>query len=117
MNHSVILVKTQYNWADEIDFDGFCLLRPAEYDYLIREIKAIEYPIEVSVGSNQFIDFESAEEVLCEFKPEVIMAEQAEFLKKFICPYNEFGFTPWSAFSGMAPAKWYDENPRAEEEK
>ncbi len=114
--YSMFLLKTTYNWADEIDFDGICVMRPAEYIYLVREIKAIEYPIEVGVGSNQYIDFESADEVLKKFKVEVITAEHAEFLKKFICSYGEFGFTPWGALSGMAPAKWYKDNPRAEEE-
>ena len=51
--YSMFLLKTGYDWADEMDVEGFCLLRPAEYEYLLREIKAIQYPIEWHVGTNQ----------------------------------------------------------------
>jgi len=114
--YSMFLVKTGYDWADEMDIEGFFMLRPAEYEYLLREIKAIEYPIEWHVGTNQYIDFLDAEEILRSFDVSVLNIEQAEFVKDKFLKYGEYGQTPLGAIQGNAPQEWYDENPYPEKE-
>jgi hypothetical protein len=116
--YSMFLLKTKYNWADEMDIIGFALMRPAEYDYLLREIRAIEYPIEVNVGSNQYIDFESAEEVLKKFDVSVLSLQQAESLRNMlhIHTLDEYGLTIFGSLQGNAPEEWYKENPYPEKE-
>ena len=116
--YSMFLVKTKYNWADEIDVEGFCLMRPAEYVYLLREIEAIEYPIEWMIGSNQGVEFESAEDILKKFKVSVLTPKSANDLRNIlqIHTLDEYGHTPFGSIQGNAPREWYDENPHAEEE-
>ena len=113
---SMFLLKTEYDWADEMDVAGFCLLRPAEYDYLLREIKAIQYPIEWGIGTNQYIEFDSAEEILKQFDVSVLTIEYADFVKEKFLRFGEFGQTPLGAIQGNAPEEWYKENPYPERE-
>ena len=115
---ATFLVKTRYNWADEMDIIGFALMRPAEYDYLLREIRAIQYPIEVNVGSNQYIDFESAEEVLKKFDVSVLSLQQAESLRSMlhIHTLDEYGLTIFGSLQGNAVEEFYKENPYPEKE-
>jgi len=116
--YSMFLVKTKYNWADEIDVEGFCLMRPAEYAYLLREIEAIEYPIEWMIGSNQGVEFESAEEILKKFDVSVLSLKEVNSLRNIlhIHTLDEYGHTPFGSIQGNAPREWYDKNPHAEEE-
>ena len=114
--YSMFLLKTEYDWADEMDIVGFCMMRPAEYDYLLREISAIEYPIEWNVGSNQYIEFESAEEILKKFDVSVLTLEYAEFVKNKFLRFGQYGQTPLDVIQGNAPREWYEENPRPQEE-
>lgn len=116
MNKSMFLLKTKYDWADEMDVEGFCLMRPAEYDYLLREIRAIEYPIEWCFGTNQYIEFDDAEEILKKFDVSVLTMEYAEFVKDKFLSYGSFGHTPLDSIQGNAPKEWYDENPHPQEE-
>jgi len=114
--YSMFLLKTNYNWADEMDVEGFCLLRPAEYDYLLREIKAIEYPIDWHIGTNQFIEFDDAEEILKHFDVSVLTKEYAEFVKDKFLKWGEYGETPLGAIQGNAPEEFYKKNPHPEKE-
>jgi len=114
--YSMFLLKTEYDWADEMDIIGFCLMRPAEYDYLLREIEAIEYPIEWGFGTNQYIEFESAEEILKSFDVSVLTLEYAEFVKNKFLKYGSYGHTPLDCIQGNAPHEWYKKNPRPEKE-
>lgn len=116
--YSMFLLKTEFDWADEMDIIGFCLLRPAEYEYLIREIKAIQYPIDWSFGTNQYIEFESAEEILKSFDVSVLPIAKAESLRSMlhIHTIDQYGHTPLDAIQGNAPHEWYKENPRPQEE-
>jgi hypothetical protein len=115
---SMFLLKTKYNWADEMDVEGFCLMRPAEYEYLLREIRAIQYPIDWNIGTNQYIEFESAEEILKKFDVSVLSLQQAESLRSMlhIHTLDEYGMVPLDAIQGNAPEEWYKENPYPEKE-
>ena len=114
--YSMFLVKTGYNWADEMDVEGFCLMRAAEYEYLLQEIKAIQYPIDWYFGTNQYIEFENAEEILRSFDVSVLNIGQAEFVKDKFCKYGQYGQTPLDIIQGNAPHEWYEENPYPEKE-
>ena len=87
MANSVFLLKTKYNWADEMDIEGFCLMRPAEYDYLLREISAIQYPIDWYFGSNQYITFESAEEILKQFNVSPYFLNRGAVAYSYLSPF------------------------------
>jgi hypothetical protein len=93
-------------------------MRPAEYDYLLSEIEAIEYPIEWNIGTNQYIEFESAEEILKKFDVSVLSLKEVNSLRNIlhIHTLDEYGHTPFGSIQGNAPREWYDENPHSQEE-
>jgi len=114
-SNAMFLVKTKYDWADEMDVEGFFLMTPGEYDYFIKEVEAIEYPIEWYIGTNEFITFYEADDIFKEFDVQVLNLEQAELIKKLFVKYGEYGFTPLGALQGAAPQEWYDKNPSPKE--
>lgn len=61
-----LLIKTQYNWADEIDFPGWTIMTEEEFEDGKKQIK--EYlknvgSFEIWVGTNEEIGFSSYEDI------------------------------------------------------
>ena len=66
-----ILVKFSSNWADEIDIDGLYVTTDVEHSNFIDNVnKYFEHndSINYCVGSNEDIDYESAEDLLSCYK-------------------------------------------------
>ena len=75
------LVKSNPNWADEIDFEGFDLFDEDEYQEALKEFQKPDIPTELSFwGGNQEY-FVRAKEVLSDLKnAEVIDVDKYDFL-------------------------------------
>ena len=104
------LVKVDCNWADEADLEGFALYEPKAWEYVCKEIEASVYPIEWCWGSNQWVEFETPDDVFRCFDVSVLSTEETDFLEKRLIKYGEFGFTPFGSLEGNAPEEFYKEN-------
>ena len=79
------LIKFYDNWADEMDIYSFCL-RPKgffkKFEEVVNKYFEFEDSLELYVGSNEEIVYESASEVLNSFYVENISKEEATTIKK-----------------------------------
>ena len=76
------LARFSSNWADEMDLDGFMVLEDKEP--LIEAIKeALEEPQEIYWGTNEYTDYQNANQLLSEISFTEITDEEAKVLKKF----------------------------------
>jgi hypothetical protein len=56
-----ILVKFSDNWADEFDAKGFALFTPEEWKEYQKEVRDLDFPLQLSIGTNQLIDYPDAD--------------------------------------------------------
>lgn len=105
-----ILVKCEFDWADEMDVYGFSTFEPREWEYVCKEINAIEYPIDWYVGTNEEITFDSADDIFRGFDVSVLTSEETEIIERRFVKYGEYGQTPFGVLQGNAPESFYDEN-------
>ena len=105
-----ILVKTDCDWADEADLEGFATFEPREWEYTCKEINACKYPIEWQWGSNQWVIFESADDVFRCFDVSVLTTEETEIIERRFIKYGEYGMTPFACFQGNAVDEFYKAN-------
>lgn len=64
MNEKKFLVKFEDNWADEMDINSHLVMSESEVEAYKKLVRESEYPFELFVGTNQNIDYDSAEEFL-----------------------------------------------------
>lgn len=57
------LIKWSSNWADEMDVEGFIIVNDEDLQMFKENLEKIDCPITISVGSNQWIDFENGEDL------------------------------------------------------
>ena len=67
-NNTMYIITNSFNWADEIDFDGFVILNRDDLRKLKSKVQSLidsgeDEEIEICVGSNEDID-SSYEEIL-----------------------------------------------------
>jgi hypothetical protein len=82
-----ILVLTDYNWADECDFEGFCVMTQAELDKAKADVKKYFEKNESfthSYGTNEDESFESYEQVFDNVEEKKISDEEAKVLEKLL---------------------------------
>jgi len=109
------LVKINCDWADEATLEGFAVVEPREWEYACKEMEACEYPVEWQWGSNQWVMFESFDQVQECFDISVLNTKETDFLESRFIKYGEFGFTPFGSFQGNAPESFYKEHGNLDE--
>lgn len=79
-----VLLKFHKNWADEFDVSGFIALEEQEWKEYKDKVTEIigNNGFEYGFGTNQSLDFNSAEDYLGEFQEVKISDEEYSFLKK-----------------------------------
>lgn len=94
---SQFLIKFSANWADEMDLNGWDLYTRLEWDNVETAILGHKYPVTVSVGSNEEIEFENAKQLLDSYTVEQISDEDAAVLIRLFDGYGERGIfkRPW----------------------
>ncbi len=105
-----VLVKCDFNWADEMDVQGFATFGLREWEYICKEIEAIQYPCEWYIGTNEEIPFEHADDVFNGFDVSVLRSEETEIVERLFIKYGEYGMTPFGMLQGNAPDEFYEEN-------
>ena len=86
---SKLLIKTNYNWADEADFPSFCIMTEFQFEEAKTYVKAFfdnpEYAgIEVSVGTNEEIAFDRYEDVFGSIRPIQLTEAEANTIEKLL---------------------------------
>ncbi len=78
-----LLVKFDGNYADEFDMEGFTVFSLSEwYWHCWKILGDATFPQECYFGTNEFFEFESAEDYLRNFSLKLITKAEAETLYK-----------------------------------
>lgn len=85
-----VLLKWSSNWADEMDVEGFDIMKKSEWDEFKKKVKKMKNFC-VYIGTNEEIDYVTGEDLLSEIKAKKITPEEERIIKKFIG--STFGFT------------------------
>ena len=88
-----ILVKTEYNWADEIDFPGWEILDKEEFEAdkkIVKEFfeKPGENGFEICVGTNEEIQFNCYDDVFGWIEKKEVSDADAEVIIRVIGQYS-----------------------------
>lgn len=87
---SEVLVIVETNCSDEFDVEGFTFIEIDVYKEAMSKLDSIEYPFELSVGTNEYVFFESKEQVKEALKmSRIISREESETIKNVFG--NNFG--------------------------
>lgn len=88
-----VLVQQAFNWADEIDFNGFEVMEKSKLEEHFKNVEfgnpeyewweAVEFPCDISIGSNQHYTFDSMEDYRNHFSVKPLSIEEAGCLDKF----------------------------------
>lgn len=85
-----VLVKWSSNWADEMDIQGFSIMKKQEWEHYKKEVIKLKNFC-IYVGTNEEIDYRSGEDLLEEITIKKISPEEERLIKKFIG--SKFGNT------------------------
>ncbi len=86
-----VLVTWNGNWADEMDLQGYTIMDKDKAKALQESIENAEYPLEISVGTNEQIEYNDAYEILSEITFSKISEKMADKLTQHVGAY--FGMT------------------------
>lgn len=98
--------KWSSNWADEMDVDAFKILTEEEYEkfqYSAKMFKKyedvfFEEEFTVSIGSNEEIRYENAEQFLKCFNIQQISEDECKVLRRYGLSETEFAYTSFTQF-------------------
>lgn len=87
MSDKMLIVRTEYNWADEMDFPGWEIMSERDLEDAKKKVKKYfdngGAPFEICVGTNEEIEFESYDDVFgWGFEVEEISASDAEVINR-----------------------------------
>ena len=86
------LLTLEASWSDEFDVEGFCVICDLEWTIFEAQIRSAIYPIENYFGTNQYLIFENADEVLRSFKVQDIEDDEYQVLMRLFD--GKFGHNP-----------------------
>ena len=85
----MILVKFNDNYADEFDVGGFRFYEEKEWNKYKKLVKEkIKFPKEASFGTNEFIEYNSAEDYFKCTEVKKLSEEEYNFLVKLFGKYG-----------------------------
>jgi hypothetical protein len=95
------LIKERNNWADEINIEGFVVIETEDIEQWkedlisdqLLEFEQEDFPIEISIGTNESIEFKSKKEVFDTLEITEISMVQYQFFKKHF--KRSFGVSCW----------------------
>ena len=113
-----LLIKSDYNWADEANFPSFSVIEEDEYDKAIDALTELErqnkIDSEIYVGSNEAIEFRSVSNVISGLEIIAITDEEADIIEKlFGLDYGGIPFT--RVVDEIVNGEWEDEEWEDEE--
>ena len=75
-----VLVLFNDDWADEMDMNGFSIMREDQWNWHVSALKASAYPVELYFGTNESNEYNSAEEIIRCYTVKAITDEEAEVI-------------------------------------
>ncbi len=89
------LIKYEDNWADEMDIYGFHILSDETWEKFLALLDRVNelpnFQLNIGVGSNEDIDYDSVEDLLKVFTASDISDDEAAVIQKnFKLPYGQF---------------------------
>lgn len=79
------------NWNDEIDVDGFVIMEKKQMSYMTKFLKEYKNPISISIGFDDYVEYDNGKELLEEISFQEITQEEFETINKFFGTSNDFG--------------------------
>ena len=108
-----LLVKFSGNWADEMDIVGFQIMSEDEWNFKIKEAKECQFPAEICVGTNQYVDFDTPEDYLNSFEIKEITEGEEKIIKRLILTKGSYCRSYYGEIplmEGEAPKEFYEKN-------
>lgn len=95
-NDPYVLVVFEDNWADEMDLEGFKVVRKSEWEQTVAEFREekedSKYGIEFCFGTNEYNEYDSVDDALACFTVTEMTDECAKLLQKLFP--SGFGMFP-----------------------
>ena len=88
---SKVLVKYSEDYADEFQVSGFCLMEKEEWEQYVKDASEGTWPQCQYFGTNEGIQWDSAEDHLDAFSVVNISDTEAEFLKNIFDGSSDWG--------------------------
>jgi len=88
-------VKYKGCWADEFMVEGADVMTEGTYKNLLLDLLLINYPAELSFGTNEWMDYSSAEEIMSDLKLTEISKEEYDIMKPYFIGHVGFFPTVW----------------------
>lgn len=76
------LIKWSSNWADEMDVEGFVIVNDEDLRLFKENLEKINDPITISVGTNEWIDFENGDSLEKTLHFRTLTEEQEKVMKE-----------------------------------
>ncbi len=92
MNKKWIFIKYADNWADEMDIEGTRLMTEADWDKMQKGFAKRDYPYEMGIGTNEEVEFTSAEDVMSKLTVYPLTEEEMDVLVRL--DLDDVGFFP-----------------------
>jgi len=73
-----VIVKWEDNWADEMDLNGFVIMKEEDWNRFLVYMGNIDYEIVYCIGTNEEITYANGNEALNYFEMEFITSDQAQ---------------------------------------
>lgn len=87
-----ILVKTNYNWADEADFPSICVVDKKEYGKFKEDVRKTDnFYLEIYVGTNEFIELSSFDDIFDGVEEIELTPDELSFFHRIFDNDDEFG--------------------------
>ena len=112
MTESMIMLVYNDDYADEFTVAGFAFLRLDDWEYIKREADATEFPREIYFGTNEFMEYDNAQEFIRAFKIKMVSVEDITEMKRMFYmdrpKENLFGICPYHGCEGSASKEFYE---------
>lgn len=89
------LVVYKDNYADEFDLEGFKIFTQEEWDAYVKGLQKLEYPTMTYFGTNEYVEYESFEDLIRRYKVIPIDVWNKDLIVK------QFDLSPYSMELGM----------------
>lgn len=89
-----VLLNQKIDWADEFDIEGFEIMDEDQWVEYQEALTEAEYPIEQYFGTNEFVEFESFEDLMRSISVKFISENEKEILTRLLdVKYGSYGVT------------------------
>lgn len=78
-----VLVKWSSNWADQMDIEGFSILKVTAWEEYKKKLR-VRSSFRIYIGTEEYIDYASGEDLLEEIKVKKLSAADEKSIRKML---------------------------------